>query len=235
NTMVSGRVDEAGVRSGEGRRAVIDVWLVDDSANFRELLSSLLEEDGGIRCARQFSSAEAVLAALEQETPPDAILLDNRMPGMHGVDAVAPIVALAPTTHVLMLTTMSDSLIKARALKDGATDFLLKSLEVVNIADRIRQVSAMPRRSVAIPTVATNTNTENFRPDRRASELGVGIEHNPGSQPDIGRRSAARTMSQSRLMRGVNFLRSWLGQVSPRRDGEPDGTVKQLLPLGTPQ
>ena len=99
-----------------GHSDLLQVWLVDDSENFRMLLGSLLEEEGGLECARQFPTAEAVIAALEKETPPDVILLDIRMPGMGGVAAVRPIKSLAPATQVLMLTTFFDSQAKSMAL-----------------------------------------------------------------------------------------------------------------------
>src|SRR4051794_30859970 len=92
----SGGVRENGAAGG--RSGLLQVWLVDDSENFRSLLGALLEDEGGMQCARQFPTAEAVIAALEKEMPPDVILLDIRMPGMGGIAAVRPIKVLAPAT-----------------------------------------------------------------------------------------------------------------------------------------
>lgn len=121
----------------------IRVWLVDDSKNFRILLGTLLEEEGGFECSRQFACAEDLLDVLVHEAP-DVILLDVRMPGMGGIAAVAPIKALAPATHVLMLTTFGDSQAKAQALEDGASNFLLKSFPLPEIAQHIRNAHAGP-------------------------------------------------------------------------------------------
>src|SRR5947207_15457461 len=53
------------------RRDPVHVWLVDDNKNFRALVAEYLGSDEGLRCTRQFSSAEAVLDALSREAPPD--------------------------------------------------------------------------------------------------------------------------------------------------------------------
>lgn len=212
------------------RGEAINVWLVDDSANFRELLAAMLEDEGGIKCVRQFSSAEAVLAALEKESGPDIILLDNRMTGMDGVDAVASIVELTTATHVLMLTTLSDTLVKAKALNAGASDFLLKSFQIGEIADRIRQVHASPRRAL-LPAPCGTADVGVFRPERRASEVGVGVESRQKRPPDIGPRKGASETSQSCLTRGVNFFRGWWGQSFGQRGKD----VKPFVPLETPR
>jgi len=125
-----------------GRR--IRIWLVDDSKNLRELLAGLLAAEEGFDCSRQFPSAEAVLEALSIETPPDVILLDNRMGGMLGVEALRPIKRLAGATRVLMLTSCCDPETKARAFRNGASDFLSKSCDVSEIAGRIRQAQLSP-------------------------------------------------------------------------------------------
>src|SRR5262249_54064370 len=93
---------------------------------------------GGFDCSRQFPSAEAVIDALSRETPPDAILLDFNMGGMTGLDALGPIKALVGTTPVLMLTTFSYPPGRTLALRSGASDYLLKSFSVAEIAERIR-------------------------------------------------------------------------------------------------
>ena len=68
-------------------KRIPELWLVDDNREIRRLLADLLQRDGTMQCTRQFSSAESLLAALEKESAPDAILLDVQMRGMSGVDA----------------------------------------------------------------------------------------------------------------------------------------------------
>lgn len=120
------------------------VWVVDDSAEFRELLIELLHGQDGIQCVREFESAEAALEALAVDTAPDAILLDNNMGGITGLEAIRRFRVLADSTRILMLTTFSDPETRSRAFQDGASDFLLKSYAPGVIAERVRQASARP-------------------------------------------------------------------------------------------
>src|SRR4029077_4648026 len=105
----------------------ICIWLVDDNDRYRTLLAEILEGEADFDCARQFSSGKAVIEALARETPPEVILLDIDMGGMSGLEAIRPIKSLAGATHVLMLTAFFDCHRRTRALRAGATDFLLKS------------------------------------------------------------------------------------------------------------
>lgn len=188
----------------------ITVWLVDDSENFRSLLATLLEDEGGLTCARQFSTAEHLLAALATDSAPDIILLDIRMPGMGGLAAVRPIKELAASTQVLMLTTFGDSLAREQAMNDGATDFLLKSFHVDEIAERIRQAQAKPR-----PAVLVSSTT--IRPAGRASEtVRAKAEREQTRNPELGRRGIAQGVAGGCLMRGVNFFRAWLENKADR-------------------
>ena len=183
----------------------IRVWLVDDNQEFRGLLASLLTDHAGLDCARDFSSTEALLAALAGEPPPDVILLDIQMREECGLDAIRPIKSLAAATQVLMLTTCYDRLYRKRAMADGATDFLLKSYSVEQIAGRIRKAMAEP--------VEFSARVSSSGEDERAAELVGGHS----SKPDflnlnlIRRRLAALGNTWDRLLRGAFFVRSWLG------------------------
>ena len=113
------------------------IWLVDDHDAFRQPMAQLLNLEPGVECARDFSSAEAVLLALREQSP-DAILLDVEMPKMGGVQAIQPIKKLAPTTAVLMLTTFLDEEARGKSLANGAADFLPKHFTTDEIVAAIR-------------------------------------------------------------------------------------------------
>lgn len=118
----------------------IRIWLVDDSANLRMLLRGLLDCEEGFECRREFENPPRVLKALAAEAPPDVILLDINMGPYNGLDAIRPIKSLAPTTHVLMLTTLSTPEARERAYREGASDFMLKSWSLEEMTAHIRQV-----------------------------------------------------------------------------------------------
>lgn len=123
------------------------IWLVDDNASFRSLLAKLLDAEVDLKCERQFPSPPAILEALSRETAPDIILLDIQMGEHNGLDAIRPIKALAPETHVLMFTTFAAPDARERAFREGASDFMLKSWSIPEVAAHVRQ--AMEFGSVA--------------------------------------------------------------------------------------
>lgn len=155
-----------GVESADSK--TLRVWLVDDSENFRVLLAALLEDEGGIRCERQCSTAEEALEALRMEEAPDAVLLDVRMPGMGGIAAVAPIRQLAVNSRILMLTTFGDMEARRKAMQDGASDFLLKSFQVQEIAQRVKVACAAPLPAVRPAVEVSAVASSNCSVDTRA-------------------------------------------------------------------
>jgi len=114
------------------------VWLVDDNHRFRSLLAGLLDGEG-FECERDFPNPDEALAALACETPPDIILLDIQMGKYNGLDAIRPFKAAARDTHVLMLTTFAPPEARKRAFSEGASDFMLKSWSLEEIASHMRQ------------------------------------------------------------------------------------------------
>jgi len=117
---------------------LLNVWLVDDNDDYRQLQAQLLNSVPGVKCARHFSSAEAVLSALAKEPLPDAVLLDVEMPGMTGIQAIKPIKKLAPSTSVLIHTTFYDARKKRQSLAEGAANFLIKTIPPEEIVTAIR-------------------------------------------------------------------------------------------------
>lgn len=124
--------------------APINIWLVDDNQNIRNVVMELLSSCEGVRCTGSFHSPNAVLSALASKAGPDVILLDIQMGEANGLDAIRPIKALSRSTQVLMFTTCFDSESKKRAFTNGATDFLIKTSPVERILDSIQRASQNP-------------------------------------------------------------------------------------------
>lgn len=141
----------------------VSVWLVDDNARFRTLVAEMLGRRDGIQCARQFSSPDALLSALASKPGPDVILLDVQMGDRNGLDAVRPIKSLARSTRVLMYTTCHDQQWRERALRDGASDYLLKTDPVEKVVARIR-VPADDSPPKAYPRRRTERSAEKSVP-----------------------------------------------------------------------
>ncbi|HWH70099.1 MAG TPA: response regulator transcription factor [Candidatus Sulfotelmatobacter sp.] len=132
----------ASISSSE--RRILRVWVVDDNAPLRELFAQLLTKQPGLRCTRQFGSAEALLATLAEERPPDLILLDINLSGQSGLAAIRPIKKLAPAVKVLVMTMFSNSYYEVEAFRAGASGFLLKSYEFAEIVKLIHAAYRTP-------------------------------------------------------------------------------------------
>lgn len=122
--------------SGAGTR----VLLVEDNAVYRATLELLLPAEAGIAVvgvAGDAVAGAAAAAALE----PDVVLLDLRLPGPTGAEAVA-VVAAASTARVLCLTAEPDEQLGREALAAGAVAVLDKALATRELADAIRSASS---------------------------------------------------------------------------------------------
>ena len=116
----------------------VRLWLVDDHPAFRRACALLLETYAGFECARQFGSAEELIAALQQARGPELMLLDVSMRGLNGATAVKTIKLLSPETTVFMFSTISDPEREAEARAGGASGCLHKSESVEVIVQTLR-------------------------------------------------------------------------------------------------
>ncbi|MFF4605821.1 response regulator [Streptomyces sp. NPDC001339] len=103
----------------------VRVLLADDEEMIRHGIRLILRHAEGIEVVGEaVNGAEAV--RLSAEHRPDVVLLDIRMPVLDGLAAIEPLIALDPKPQVVMLTTFGDDENVTRALRAGATGFLLK-------------------------------------------------------------------------------------------------------------
>lgn len=119
--------------------AKIRVLVVDDHALFRRGLIALLSGDDRFEVVAEAADAgEAQRRAAD--TRPEIILLDNHLPGVRGVDAVAALLEAAPGCQVLMLTVSEDEQDLSAALKAGAKGYLIKTVDSDVLVDSILRV-----------------------------------------------------------------------------------------------
>jgi len=104
--------------------------IVDDDEVLRERLARAFRERGyEVRVA---GDAEAALA-LAGEDPPEMALVDLRLPGASGLDAVRGLLELDPSTSVLVLTGYGSIATALEAMRLGATHYLTKPADVEEI------------------------------------------------------------------------------------------------------
>ncbi len=125
--------------AASGATLPLRLLVVDDHRLFRRGLVGLLRQD------RRFSVAGEAADAVEAQTraaalDPDVILLDNHLPGVRGIDAIAGLREAAPRARILMLTVSEDEPDLAAALRAGADGYLLKTIDVEALAESILKV-----------------------------------------------------------------------------------------------
>ena len=99
------------------------ILLVDDEKDFVEMLSLRLQEGGDkVKCA--YNGKECLKALGENDI--DVVLLDIKMPGMDGIEALKVIKKKFPITEVIMLTGHGTTETAVEGMKLGAFDYLLK-------------------------------------------------------------------------------------------------------------
>ncbi|MEU1881665.1 response regulator transcription factor [Streptosporangium sp. NPDC020072] len=119
----------------------VRVLVVDDQELVREGIASLLGIQPGLTVVGTARDGqEAVRRALE--LAPDVVLMDVRMPGADGVEAVAVLRQRMPRCRVVMLTTFDDEEYVVRALAAGAAGYLLKDLPAADLAGAVRLAGA---------------------------------------------------------------------------------------------
>ena len=112
------------------------VLVVDDDAAFRAVLASELERmEFDVRAAESGEEAVERVAASD----PDVVLLDLRLPGMGGLDALKAIRERSPRTEVIMLTGHGTIDTAMDAVRAGAFDYVAKPCPLEELEVRIRR------------------------------------------------------------------------------------------------
>jgi DNA-binding NarL/FixJ family response regulator len=121
---------------------VIRVLIADDQALVRGGFRALLDAQPDIEVVGEAADGEAAVALVSQLRP-DVVLMDVRMPGSDGLEATRRIVADADleATKVVILTTFDLDDYVFAALRAGASGFLLKDTEPVDLLAGVRAVA----------------------------------------------------------------------------------------------
>jgi two-component system, NarL family, invasion response regulator UvrY len=101
------------------------VLLVDDHRPFRIMIRSLLDGETSYVVVGEAGDGEDAVA-LARSLRPDVVLMDVRLPGINGIEATRRILADAPGTDVVLLSTVRRAELPADLLHCGAVGFLQK-------------------------------------------------------------------------------------------------------------
>ena len=115
------------------------ILVVDDEAAMRESLTDWLMEDD-YEVSQAPSGEEAVSKA--KETDFDVVLLDLKMPGMDGLEAMKRIKEVSPETEIVMMTAYATVDTAVQAMKVGAFDYMVKPFDPDEIEIHIKKIIA---------------------------------------------------------------------------------------------
>lgn len=128
----------------------IKVMVVDDHVIVREGLKALLELENDIHVVHEADSSMECLEEIEKHCP-DMVLMDLKMPGIGGIEAVRVIKQNHPHVKVILLTNYDDEEYVIEAIKAEADGYVLKDVKKGDLVRIIRLV--LEGRSYIDPSV----------------------------------------------------------------------------------
>ena len=123
----------------------IRIMLVEDSAEYRRVICLAIDDQPDMQLIGQFGTTEAALRSLSSSVPqsiPNILLLDLRLPGMGGLEAIPLFRESASAARIIVLSQSDDPRDIYRAIAAGVSGYLLKSATLEEIATGIRMVAA---------------------------------------------------------------------------------------------
>jgi two-component system response regulator NreC len=117
------------------------IVLADDHPIVRQGLRALLEKEPGFSVVGEVSDGLKV-ADLVEETKADVLVLDVLMPGLGGLDVTREVARRSPKTGIVVLSMHSSEAFVLRALRNGASAYVLKDSSTTELVRAVRQVQA---------------------------------------------------------------------------------------------
>jgi DNA-binding NarL/FixJ family response regulator len=119
----------------------VRILLVDDHHIVRQGIKSLLELDEDFVVVGEAATGARALELIEQIRP-DVVLLDVKLPDLDGIEVCRQALARQPDLAIIILTAFSNRESVVRCISEGAIAYVLKDVDVVELARTIRAVHA---------------------------------------------------------------------------------------------
>jgi DNA-binding NarL/FixJ family response regulator len=121
----------------------VRVLIADDHRLIVEGVKRALDASGDFEVVGEANSGSQVLP-LVARTSPDLVLLDLRMPGADGLTCLAQIRSKFPDVKVVVLSVSTDENVIQTALKRGASAYIVKSINPIDLPAALRQAVEGP-------------------------------------------------------------------------------------------
>ena len=116
------------------------IAIVEDNQILREQLVKIINSASGLKCVGAYRTAEDALKSIPSLSP-DVVLMDIKLPGMSGIECVAKLKEILPAVQIIIVTVYEDSERIFRALRSGASGYLVKSGPPEKLLEAIKDVS----------------------------------------------------------------------------------------------
>lgn len=164
----------------------IRIMCVDDHPLLHKGVSALIESQPDMRIIAAVSKAKEAPEAFRNNLP-DITLMDLRLPDGNGIDTMISILEEFPRARIIILTMFEGDVEIQRALKSGASGYILKNMPPEDLLQVIRLVHSGKKKihPVIAANLAGHLGEENLTP-RETEVLQLVSEGN--SNKEIGRR-----------------------------------------------
>lgn len=115
----------------------IRVSIVDDNIQLINNLSAILDTEPGIKLVRTYHDAETTAKNIENE-PPDVLIVDINLPGASGIELIEQLSGRNLKIQFLVYTIHDGNEFLFKALKAGASGYILKGTSAVEIVRYVR-------------------------------------------------------------------------------------------------
>jgi len=161
---------------------VIRLLIADDQALVRGALSALLGLEPDIEVVAEVGRGDEVVDAAVRSAA-DVALLDIEMPGMDGIAAASALRSALPTCRTLIVTTFGRPGYLTRAMRAGASGFVVKDTPAAQLADAVRRVAQGLR--VVDPALAADSLAQGESPLTARETDVLAVARTGGSIADI--------------------------------------------------
>ncbi|ADD67517.1 two component transcriptional regulator, LuxR family [Denitrovibrio acetiphilus DSM 12809] len=115
----------------------IRVSIVDDNIELSESLSSILRSEPGVELIDTYPNAEMALSGIA-DSPCDILIVDINLPGASGIELIQQLVSRQIETQFLVYTIHDGNEYLFKALKAGASGYILKGTPAIQITNSVR-------------------------------------------------------------------------------------------------
>jgi len=190
------------------------VILADDHRMLREGLRRSLEAEG-LHIVGEASDGAAAVELAEQLRP-DVVLMDVSMPVLDGVEATRLLRQRAPEVPVVILTMHADHEVLVRAVRAGATGYLVKDCSTSEVVHTVRQAAA--GETTLSPGLATAMLAEAHAADEEPAPAEPVISKREEEVLQLIAEGASTTEVASKLFISVKTVKNHLASVYQKLD-----------------